>query len=200
MRFPRLPEFLVTPVHGTTILAGVGLLASLLWPDPHIRRSLFLQVLVVLQGILAIQVGEGEHGYGPATPKIRLMRFLFFDALSLVLVLPLLLVHKAETGASWPAFLLALTFLALHNLVWICIGHGLARWIRFEALRFVLKYGGLLAVLFVPVFLACPISALTTLPALWDGEALGKVGLLLYLGISGVSVLWSMRPGKSGRG
>lgn len=199
MRIPKLPEALLTPFQGFLILAGSGLVAALLWPDFMVRRALFLQILVFLQGVLALQVGEAERGYGPVPAKLRLLRLAFFNALAVFLVLPLLLVYRAETGASWSAFLLSFLFLCAHGLVWMGVGHGLAGLVRSDGLRFVLKYGGFLLALFLPVALAWPVSALTVLPALWQGGPSGWPGLFLYLGVSGVTLgCWMRRSGSSG--
>ncbi len=197
MKLPKLPESLVTPFQGFALLSGAAFLAALLWPDFTVRQVLFLQILPLLQGVLAIQVGEAEQGYGPATAFARLVRLLFFDALSVFLVLPLLFVYFAETGTSWPAFLLSALFLCLHGFVWMGVGHGLARGIRSDGLRFVLKYGGLLLALFGPVALAWPVTAVVALPALWRGEAEGVWGVLFYLGLSGVSLVWWTKRGRS---
>lgn len=197
MKLPRLPEGLVTPFQGFVILACTALLAALLWPDFSVRRVLFLQTLVVLQGIIAIQVGEAEHGYGPIPLFTRLARLLFFDALGVFLVLPLLLVYLGETRASWPAFLLSVLFLFGHGFLWMEAGYGLAGLIRSDGVRFVAKYGGFLLFTFAPLALAWPISALLILPSLWYGEPAGWRGLLLYLGLSGVSLFWWMRRGSS---
>ncbi|MBC7221788.1 hypothetical protein H5T56_02205 [Candidatus Bipolaricaulota bacterium] len=197
MNLPKLPEALITPFQGFGILSGGALLAALLWPDFTIRRVLFLQILAFLQGVLAIQVGEAEQGYGPLPAVARFARLLFFDALSVLIVLPFLLVYLVETGTTWPSFLLSLLFLYAHGFVWMGAGHGLAGRIRSDGVRFVLKYGGLLLALFGPVVLAWPVSALIALPALWQGEGEGLWGLLLYLGLSGVSLVWWMRGGRS---
>lgn len=197
MRFPKLPEALVTPFQGFLILASGGLLAALLWPDLHIRRLLFLQILAFLQGVLALQVGEAERGYGPFPRRARLRRLSLFNALALLLALPLLLVYRAETGTSWPGLLLAALFLKAHGFVWMGAGYALAGWVRSDGLRFVLKYGGFLLALFAPVALAWPVSALALLPALWEGSGRAWPGLLLYLGLSGVSlVCWMRREGS----
>ena len=199
MRLPKLPEALITPFQGFLILAGSGLVAALLWPDFSIRRVLFLHILTFLQGILALQVGEVEQGYGPVPAPRRLGRLALFNAWALLLMMPLLLVYRAETGAPWTAFLLALPFLYAHGLVWMRVGHGLAGLVRSDGLRFVLKYGGFLLVLFLPVVLAWPVSALTVLPALWEGRPSGWPGFLLYLGLGGVSLGCGMRrSGSSG--
>lgn len=197
MRLPRLPEALITPYHGFVILAAGGLLVALLWPDLQIRRVLFLQILAFLQGILAVQVGEAEQGYGPVPPRARLARLLAFHLLALALALPLLLVYRAETGVAWSAFLLALLFLGAHGFVWMAVGHALARGVRSDGLRFVLKYGGFLAALVAPVGLGWPVSALTVLPDLWEGKGQAWPGLFLYLGLSGVSALCWMRRRSS---
>lgn len=197
MRIPKLPEGLVTPFQGFLILAGGGLVSALLWPDLEIRRVLFLQILAFLQGILALQVGEAEQGYGPLPPSQRLLRLMFFNILGVLLALPFLFVYRAETGASWTAFLLALLYLWAHGFVWMGVGHGLAGRVRSDGLRFVLKYGGFLVALFAPVVLAWPVSALTVLPALWEGEAQAWPGLGIYLGLSGVSLgCWMRRSGS----
>lgn len=197
MRLPKLPEGLVTPFQGFLILAGSGLLVALLWPDLAIRRLLFLQILVFLQGILALQVGEAEHGYGPFPPRLRLLRLAILNTFAVLLAIPLLAVYRGETGAPWSAFLLSLLFLAARGLVWMEVGHGLASLVRSDGLRFVLKYGGYLLALFVPVALAWPVSALFVLPAIWEGKDGGWPGLLLYLGLSGVSVgCWMWRSGS----
>jgi len=200
MRFPRLPENLVTPYQGFLILGTGGLLAALLWPDLQTRRTLFLQILAVLQGILALQVGEAEHGYGPVPPRLRLARLAFFNLLAVFLALPLVLVYRVETGASWSGFLLATLFFGAHGFVWMGVGHGLAGLVRSDGVRFVLKYGGFILALLGPLFLAWPASALTILPALWAGKAEGWPGFFGYLGLSGVSLgLW-LRPRSCQKG
>jgi hypothetical protein len=200
MKFPRLPENLVTPYQGFLILGTGGLLAALLWPDLQTRRTLFLQILAFLQGILAIQVGEAEHGYGPIQPRLRLARLAFFNFLALFLALPLVFVYRAETGAPWSGFLLATLFLSAHGFVWMGVGHGLAGLVRSDGVRFVVKYGGFILALFGPLFLAWPVSAFNVLPALWEGKTGGWPGFFMYLGLSGVSLgLW-MRPRSCQKG
>lgn len=190
MKVPRLPEVLVTPFHGFAILCGGALVASLLWPDPQIGRPLFLQALVFFQGILSLQVGDVEWGYGPVTAPKRLWRLFFFSLLALALVGPFLLVHRAETGASWFWFALSLLFLAAHGFVWSLVGHGLARVIRSDGLRFMAKYGGLVLAEFLPVVFGLPVSGFTTLVALWEGQKGGWPGLILCLGLGSGGALW----------
>lgn len=190
MKIPAIPAALVTPFHGFALLSGAGLVASLLWPDPAASRSLFLWILVVLQGILSVQVGEAEHGYGPTAPAQRLWRLFFFTGLALGLATPFLLIHRTETGASWPSFLLSLLFLFAHGFLWTMVGHKLAAVIRSDGLRFLAKYGGLGLVTVVPVVFGIPLSGLNVLPALWENGTGGWPGLAIYLGLDGVGALW----------
>ncbi|MCS7240559.1 MAG: hypothetical protein NZ651_04870 [Candidatus Bipolaricaulota bacterium] len=193
MKIPLLPPALVTPFHGFAILSGGALLASLLWPDPSVGRALFLQALVLLQGILALQIGEAEYGYGPVAPLARLFRLFFFSSLAVLLVIPYLLVHRAETASTWVGFLSSLLFLLAHGFVWAGIGHALPRVVRSDGLRFLVKYGGLILVTVVPVFFALPVSGIFVLPALWEGRSDGWPGLALYLGLGGLSASWWWR-------
>lgn len=195
MRLPALPPPLVTPFHGFAILSGAGLLVSLLWPEPALGRTLFLQILVFLQGILSLQIGEAERGYGVFPPCARLLRPFFFTSAALALSLPFLLVHRVETGADWPAFFLSLLFLLAHGFVWTSVGYGLPGVVRSEGLRFFVKYGGLVLASVLPVFFAPCVSGLWALPALWEGRGAGA-GLALYLGLSGVSTVWLWRRRK----
>jgi len=190
MKIPALPSSLVTPFHGFAILCGAGLLAALLWPDPLVRRVLFLHVLVFLQGILSLQIGEAECGYGPLPLGARLWRLLFFSFLALALPLPFLLVYRAETAASWPSFLASLAFLFAHGFGWALVGYALAAVIRWEGLRFLAKYGGFFVASLVPVVFGWPITGLIVLPALWEGRGPGVLGLALYLSLSGVGGIW----------
>lgn len=193
MKTPVLPPGLLTPFHGFVILSGGALLASLLWPDPLVGRSLFLQALVVLQGILALQIGEAEHGYGLVAPLARFLRLLFFSSLAVLLVTPYLLVYRAETAATWAGFSSSLLFLLGHGFVWEVVGHVLPRLVRSDGLRFLVKYGGLILVAIVPVFVGLPLSGISVLPALWQGRNDGWPGLALYLGLGGLSTLWWWR-------
>ncbi len=192
MRLPALPPPLVTPFHGFAILSGAALPVSLLWPEPTVGRTLFLQVLVFLQGILSLQIGEVERGYGGFRPHARLLRLFFFTATALALALPFLLVHRVETGSDWPAFSLSLLFLLAHGFVWTSAGYGLPAVVRSEGLRFVVKYGGLVLANVLPLFFAPFVSGLWVLPALWEGRG-AAAGLALYLGLSGVSIPWIWR-------
>jgi len=196
MKIPVLPAALVTPFHGFAILCGAGLLAALLWPDPLVSRVLFLHILVFLQGILSLQIGEAEYGYGPLSLRARLGRLLFFSFLGLALALPFLLVYRAETAASWPSFFASLAFLFAHGFGWTLVGYALAVVVRWEGLRFLAKYGGFLVVSLIPVVFGWPASGLTVLPALWERREMGWLGLALYLGLSGVGVIWWWRKPK----
>ncbi len=197
-RPPLFPEALITPYHGFAILSGGALLVSLLWPDSQFGRSLFLQALVLLQGILSLQVGEAEHGFGPQPMGERLLRLLLWDLWALGLASPFLLVHRAETAASWPAVALSLGFLFVHGFVWSLVGYLLPRVVRSDGLRFFAKYGGLALAEFLPLGFGLPGSGLTVLLAFWEGHSGGWPGAGLYLGLGGLGTLWLLGKGRRG--
>ena len=195
-REPLFHEALLTPYHAFVILNAGALVVSLLWPDPRFGRSLFLDALILLQGILSLQVGEAECGFGPRPPEKTLLRLLALGAMALVLVSPLVLVHRAETAATWPAVVLSLGFLLVHGFVWSLVGHGMPRVVRSEGLRFLAKYGGLALAEFLPLGFGLPGSGLATLRAIWEGHSAGWSGAVLYLGLGGLGALWLLRSGR----
>lgn len=189
-RLPNLPEALITPYHGFAILTGGALVLSLLWPDPQFGRSLFPQALVLLQGVLSLQVGEVEHGFGPLPAGQKLWRLLRFGLWALGLVGPFILIWRAETAVSWPALGLSLGFLSLHGFVWSLVGRWLPRVVRSDGLRFLAKYGGLTLAEFLPLGLGVPGSGIATFLAFWEGRSVGWLGAGLYLGLGGLGTLW----------
>jgi hypothetical protein len=111
-------------------------------------------------------------------------------------VAPFLLVYRAETGTGWREFFFSLLFLLAHGFVWAVGGYHLPAVIRSEGLRFLAKYGGVVLVTVVLAFFVPWVSGVFVLPTLWEGRAEGWPGLALYLGLGGMSALWSWRKPK----
>ncbi|MCX7750399.1 MAG: hypothetical protein N2320_02385 [Candidatus Bipolaricaulota bacterium] len=170
----RLPEALLTPYHGFAILSGAALVASLLWPEAEptaalsafMRGPFFLHAVAFLLGILALQVGEAEVGYGAYPPLRRAARLGGQPALGLGIVLPFLLLHRAEAALPWPEWGRAVGFLLLYGLLWSVVGYGTGVVVHWPGLRFAVKYGIYLAAVLPP---ASPLSPFPALGGLWEG-------------------------------
>lgn len=179
----RLVGELLTPYHGFAILSGVAFAASLLWPEGEptaalgafMRGPFFLQAVAFLLGILALQVGEAEGGYGAYPPLRRAGRLVAHGGLGLLLVLPFLLLHRVEVGLPWAALGGAVGFLLLYAAFWAVVGYGVAVAVHWPGLRFALKYGSYAAATLLP---GSPLAPFPGLAAL-GGEGV-PWGLLLY--------------------
>lgn len=183
----RFSHGLLGPYHAFAILSGTAFATVLLWPQSApvalaaTMRGPFLPcVVALLIGFLGLQIGEAERGYGLYRPGWRVLRLAGLVGFGLLLVLPFLLVHRVEAGLSWPRFSLVLGFVALHGLFWGLAGHAAAAVVHWDGLRFVLKYGGLLAVAFLPALRGLPVSPFSIVSGLWAGTSAGWWGLLLY--------------------
>lgn len=179
----RLPEGLLTPYHGFAILCGAALAASLLWPEGEptvsfggfMRGPFFLHAVAFLLGILALQVGEAERGYGSYPPGARFLRLAGHGVLGLGLVLPFLLLHRVEVALPWGLLGGAVGFLLLYGVFWAGVGYGMAAAVHWPGLRFALKYGSYLVAVLPP---GSPLSPFPWLAALWEGRV--GWGVLVY--------------------
>lgn len=190
-----LPESLVSPYHAFAILSGTAFAAAILWPESapaalaSTMRGPFLpHAVAFLIGFLGLQIGEAERGYGSYRPGWRAVRLVGRVGFGLLLVLPFLLVHRVEAGLPWGQFAAIFGFLFAYGLFWGLAGHAVAAVVHWDGLRFALKYGGLLAVVFLPTLVGLPISPVPVVDGLWVGAAGGWWGLILYAALDAGAV------------
>lgn len=184
----RLSEDLVNPYQAFAILGATAFAAALLSPGAaagtlggFVQGPLLPHAVGVLVGILGLQIGEAERGYGPCRPLRRAARLGGLVGFGLVLVLPFLLVHRVETGLGWLRFGGLLGFWWAYGLFWALAGHGAAAVVHWDGLRFVLKYGTLVVAILLPAGL--PVSPIATVGGLWTGTGGGWWGVALYGGL-----------------
>ncbi|HNR24171.1 MAG TPA: hypothetical protein PKG50_01890 [Candidatus Bipolaricaulis anaerobius] len=200
-----LSEHLTNPYHAFVILVGSAFAAAILWPEsapaalgPLMRGPFLPHAVAFLIGFLALEIGEAERGYGAYRPPRRAARLGGLVGFGLVLVLPFLLVHRVEAGLPWPQFAAILGFLYAYGLAWALVGYGAAAVVHWEGLRFVLEYGGLLAVIVLPAGAGLPISPIPTIGGLWAGTGDGWWGLALYAAFdAGALGAWLWTNGRS---
>jgi hypothetical protein len=187
----RLSEGLVTPYHGFAILVGSAFAAAVLWPEsapptfgPLVRGPFLHQAMAFLIGILGLQIGEAERGFGPHRPLGRACRLAALVGFGLVLVSPFLLIHRVETALAWPRFAALVGFQFAFGLSWSLAGYALATVVHSDGLRFIVKYGCLLALVVLPALAGLPVSPIPVVGVLWAGEAAGLWGLAAYGGLS----------------
>ena len=201
----RLSEDLVGPYHAFAILTGASFAAAVLWPetapaalDTLMRGPFLAHAVAFLIGFLGLQIGEAERGYGAYRVVGRAGRLTGLVAFALCLVLPFLFVHRVETGLPWTGFSAILALLLAYGLFWALVGHGLAVVVHCDGLRFVLKYGSLLAIAFVPLLAQHPVSPFPALDGLWSGTAAGWWGLALYGALdAGILGAWAWATRRS---
>lgn len=189
----RLRAELITPYHGFAILCGVAFASSLLWPEGEptaalgafMRGPFFPQAVAFLLGILALQVGEVERGYGAYPPLRRVGRLAGYVGLGLALVVPFLLLHRVEAVLPWPAVGGAVGFLLPYGVFWSIVGYGVAGAVHFPGFRFALKYGSYLAGFFLPR------SPLSPAGYLFEQGGAAGWGALVYGALSlGTLAVW----------
>ncbi|MCR4392557.1 MAG: hypothetical protein NUV94_07355 [Candidatus Acetothermia bacterium] len=195
----RIPETLVNSYHAFVILVGLTFLTALVWPEPPaaggvlealMRGPFFLDAVAFLLGVLALHVGEAEHGFGRAAPPCRALRMGALVLLGIALILPFLIVHRVEAGGGWGQLVLVVLFLFAYGLFWSLVGHAAAGKVKFDGLRFFVKYGGLIVLTFLPVVFGLPLSPFPVLAGLWEGTLTGAVGLLLYVAVDLGALGW----------
>ncbi|GEM_PF-1038280 len=186
----RVPTSLVNGLVAFVIFAGLGFVSVVLGAEAaapgvmgYIRGPLLSQLVTFLLGILALQVGDAEHGYGALGLRQRGVRLVSLVGLALALVFPFLFVQWVEGGAPVLAGLGVLAFLLAYGGVWALAGYGAAAAFQGEGLRFVVKYGLYVAVVFLPLVGVPMLCPLVAVGALWEGEWSGLWGLALYGGV-----------------
>jgi len=203
-----LSENLVNPFHGFAILVGVAFAAAVLWPESAsaafvaLMRGPFVHhAVALLVGVLGLQIGEAERGYGAYLGLRRARRLAGLVGFGLALALPFLLIHRVETGLPWPRFAAIFGFLFAYGLFWAMVGYGLTVAVHSDGLRFVLKYACLLVAAILPASAGLPLSPFPAVEGMWAGVAMGWGGLVLYgaldLGALGV---WRWANKRSSRG
>ncbi len=183
---PRLNTALITSYQGFALLVGLCFVAVLVWPETapwglvvFIRGPFLLQATAFLLGILGLQVGEGEYGYGACSPERRVARLAGLVTLGLALALPFLVIQRVEGGLSWSRLALTLGFLLAYGLAWTLAGYAAKTVVKPDGVRFLTKYGLFLLMAFLPTL---P-NPFLILDALWHGKAVGLWGLALYAGV-----------------
>ncbi|GAB4304950.1 MAG: hypothetical protein Kow0097_02640 [Candidatus Bipolaricaulota bacterium] len=204
----RFAEGLVTPYHAFAILSGAAFAVALLWPGSApdaftavVRGPFLPQAVAFLLGFLALQIGEEERGYGSYPLWRQVGRLVGLVAFGLALVLPFLLIHRVELGLPVIPFGGILLFLCVYGVFWALAGHGVGAAVHSDGLRFALKYGTLLLVVFLPGLAGLPVSPLVAVGGLWAGARVGWWGIVLYgaLDLGAVGAwLWAEK-GFSGR-
>jgi len=200
----RFSQDLLNPYHAFAILSGTAFAVTLLWPESApealsalMRGPFFPQAVAFLVGFLGLQIGEAEHGYGPYSPDGRVGRLVGLVATGLGLILPFLLIHRVEAGLSGARFAQIVGFLVGYGLFWALVGYATATTVHWDGLRFAIKYGGLLAVAFLPILVGLPVSPFPAIGGLWAGTTTGWWGLLLYgmmdAGAVGLWLLWTQK-------
>lgn len=201
----RFAEGLVTPYHAFAILSGTAFVAALLWPGSApealtavVRGPFLPQAVAFLLGLLALQIGEGERGYGAYSMGWRAGRLGGLVAFGLALVLPFLLVHRVEVGLPGVPFGGILLFLFAYGVFWALAGYGLGAAVHSDGLRFALRYGTFLVVVVLPGLAGLPVSPVVAVEKLWAGMAAGWWGIAIYGGLDiGVLGAWSWAERRS---
>jgi len=204
----RFPPGLINSYHALAILAGVAFLVALLSPATvgglgryagFLGPPLFLSTLALLSGLLGVHVGGAEAEWWeqrPLPPARALGRLAALVGLGLGLFLPFVIAFRALVGGSWGGMAAVLGMSLMTGLAWAGAGFLASSAIKSGGIRFIGVYGFMIAVYFVPLVAALPISPIPTVTSLWRGDLKpGLVGLAFWCGLAALSLggvwLWT---------